>query len=239
MNDEKERLRILEMIDSGVITADEGLRLLDALQGVPIEPSVSTPVDETESEHTYEASSYESGFKDEPEPVIIPEVLDEEDVQQETPSIDPGMDKWRNWWWIPMWVGVGIMVVSALLMYWAWESSGVGFWFACTWFPFTLGVIMMAMAWASRSARWLHVRITQKPGERPQKIAISLPLPIRLTSWFLRIFGRFIPQTEVNGLDGDVLAEAVLALETTSPEAPFYVEVNEGEDGERVEVYIG
>jgi hypothetical protein len=32
--------------------------------------------------------------------------------------------------------------------------------------------------------------------------------------------------------------EVIIALEKTSPEAPFYVEVDEG-DGERVEVYIG
>jgi hypothetical protein len=133
-----------------------------------------------------------------------------------------------------MWVGIGILLIGALLMYWAWSASGFGFWFACTWFPFLLGVAIMALAWSSRTARWLHVRVHQKPGEKPEKISISRPIPLRLTAWFLRMFGNKIPHMEGTSLD-----EIILALDATSPEAPFYVEVNEGEDGERVEVYIG
>jgi hypothetical protein len=51
----------------------------------------------------------------------------------------------------------------------------------------------------------------------------------------VRTFGRFIPQLDRAGLD-----EMILALgQTTSKENPFYVEVNEGDTGERVQVYIG
>jgi hypothetical protein len=35
------------------------------------------------------------------------------------------------------------------------------------------------------------------------------------------------------------LDEVILALDKTSPEQPFYVKVDDGEEGERVEVYIG
>jgi len=92
----------------------------------------------------------------------------------------------------------------------------------------------MALAWGSRTARWLHVRVHQKEGERPQNISISLPLPLHLIAWLLRNFGSYIPNLDATGLD-----EVILALDKTSPEAPLYVEVNEGSDGERVEVYIG
>ena len=68
-----------------------------------------------------------------------------------------------------MWVGIAVTVVSGLLMYLAWQSGGYSFWFACTWFPFLLGVGVMAMAWSSRTARWLHVRIHQPSGEWPKK----------------------------------------------------------------------
>lgn len=133
-----------------------------------------------------------------------------------------------------MWVGIAVTVISGVLMFFAWQSGGFGFWFACSWFPFLLGVGIMALAWGSRTARWLHVRVYQQPGEWPQKIAISLPLPLRLTAWFFRTFGRYIPNMEHTNID-----EIIMALEHTSADAPIYVEVNEGDDGERVEVFIG
>lgn len=239
---ENERARILQMIEDGLISVDEGIELIKALDGrvsaklenqpaqvdefalfsarfeaggVPLEPKAVS-----DSSYSQEAAAEEHS----PQPKECPE--------SETPQ--PNFAKWRGWWWIPMWVGVGITVISAGLMYLAWQKSGLGFWFACTWFPFALGILVMALSWASRTARWLHVRIHQKPGESPQHIAISLPLPIRLTAWFVRTFRDRIPGLEFSGLD-----EVILALQHTNPDAPFYVEVNEGENGERVEVYIG
>jgi hypothetical protein len=35
------------------------------------------------------------------------------------------------------------------------------------------------------------------------------------------------------------LDEAILALDKISPDQPFYVKVDEGDSGEKVEVYIG
>ena len=92
---------------------------------------------------------------------------------------------------------------------------------------------VVALAWASRSAHWIHIRVHQRPGERPQNIAISFPVPLTLTGWFLRTFRSKIPN--IQGVNPD---EMILTLKHVSPEQPFYVEVNEG-DGERVEVYIG
>ena len=90
---------------------------------------------------------------------------------------------------------------------------------------------------ASRTARWIHVRVNTGHASRewPRKISLSFPLPIRLTAWFLRAFGQFIPDLKKTGVD-----ELILALEdNTSPENPLFVDVHEGEDGERVQVYIG
>jgi len=93
----------------------------------------------------------------------------------------------------------------------------------------------MALAVSSRTSRWLHLRVHQKPGERPQTIAISFPLPLRFAAWFVRNFGRYIPKLDQTGLD-----EMILALgKTTGPNSPFYIEVDEGEDGEQVQIYIG
>ena len=157
------------------------------------------------------------------------------DAAQAAP--DPGLDHWRRWWMMPLWVGIGVLLVGSLLMFDAYQSGGVGFGFACATLPFIAGVLIMALAASSRSARWLHVRVraNQDSDDWPHNIALSFPLPIRFTAWLLRTFGAFIPRLKDHGLD-----ELILALaETTSPGSPLYVDVGEGDSGERVQVYIG
>src|SRR5258708_6546342 len=118
----------------------------------------------------------------------------------------------------------------------AFQSSGFGFWLACASLPFAAGVLIMALAAGSRSAHWLHVRVrTNAADDWPHNIALSFPLPIRLTARLLRLAGPFIPQLQDHGLD-----ELILALaETTSAEAPLYVDVDEGAGGGGVQVYLG
>jgi hypothetical protein len=154
---------------------------------------------------------------------------------QSAPEAD--LEHWRRWWMVPMGVGIGVLLVGALLMFAAIQSGGLGFWFACASLPFAAGVLIMALAAGSRSARWLHVRVRTDPAANdwPHNIALSFPLPIRLTAGLLRLVGPFVPQLKDHALD-----ELVLALaETTSAEAPLYVDVDEGDSGERVQVYIG
>lgn len=274
MSYESERLKILEMIDNGLITVDEGVSLLKALDQRQAEPgaisgsleesmlgsdlasksekvifSAPAPAPQSPSETvTFAEPDFEepaasqaesvTNFYEESHPraekVHAPEPEPPIEEEFTSPQIDQNMLKWKGYWWIPFWVAVGITVISAALMYYAWFAGGFSFWFACTWFPFMLGVAVMALAYASRTARWLHVRVHQQPGERPQNIAISMPIPLRLTAWFFRTFKGHIPHMGNSGID-----ELIMALEATNPDTPFYVEVDEGEDGERVEVYIG
>lgn len=253
MPTDEERAQILSMIDSGQITAEEGLRLLKALEGfaelgdeiteaagevVPAEAQPST-VDQAEAGVSVPAPAQtawqetppasEAGVFEQPQPQLIEQAEPESGPAQ----ADARLKKWKNWWWIPLWIGVGITVLGGILMYLAWAANGLGFWFACAWFPFLLGVFILALAWGSRSVPWLHVRVHQKKGDWPRNIAISFPLPLRLTAWFVRAFGDRIPHMDkVNGLD-----QMIIALEKVTPEQPFFVEVDEGD--EKVEVYIG
>lgn len=229
MSEKSERIQILEMIENGVITAAEGARLLQALDK-----------DDRLDEMLEEGTGYSNVFEELSDDSVPPtdggnsgavsgEVL--EDVFQ------PEIEKWRRWWMIPLWIGVGITIIGSLLMFWAYQSSGFGFWFVCSWVPLLLGVGVMAMAWASRSARWLHLRVQQEPGEWPRTIAFSFPLPLRFAGWVLRTFGYFIPK--VNDVDID-FDEMIQVLETsTNSDTPLYVEVDEGDGGETVQIYIG
>jgi hypothetical protein len=111
----------------------------------------------------------------------------------------------------------------------------LSFWFACAWLPLLIGVALMALAWGAQNARWLHLRIRQRKGERPRQINISLPLPLRFTAWLLRTFRGFIPQLDKTAVD-----ELIMALEkTTGPQSPLTLEVEDGPDGEQVQIYIG
>jgi hypothetical protein len=149
------------------------------------------------------------------------------------PSIGPDMQRWKKLWQIPLWIGVVVTVLSSLLMYQAFLAGGFGFLFACTWFPFLLGVGVIALAWSSRNLPWLHLRIQQKPGEKPQRIAISMPLPLGLIRLGLRIFKGKIPNMGNVDLD-----EILRAMEHITPDAPLSVDVDEG-DGEKVQIFIG
>ncbi len=216
MSHSTERLKILEMIDQGVINAEEGFSLLQAL-----DDGEQTLVDDAETA----ANAYTDAN-------AIQATVDQERPQPPDPE---DMEKWKRWWFIPVWVGAGITVIGGGLMYWAWRASGFGFWFACTWLPFLLGVMVLSLGWGSQRSPWLHVRVHQKSGETPQKIAISFPIPIRFTAWLLRTFGHFIPNMDATGLD-----EVILALgDTKDQEIPFFVDVDEGKDGEKVQVFIG
>ncbi len=224
MTNEMERLQILEMIEKGVITAEEGVRLLNSLQSEPV--GYSLP----QQSPTPSASSWKPS---EPQ-VIVEPAASKEKTSPAQFDFDNGIKRWRSWWWIPLAVGIVITVASGSLMFLAYQKSGFGFWFACLWFPLLLGVVVISLAAASRTTRWLHVRIHQEPGEWPGTIAISMPLPIRFAAWVLRVFRPHIPNMDNTNLD-----EIILALEKTSPDQPFYVKVDEGGSGEKVEVFIG
>jgi len=250
MEDKSETMHILEMIESGKISVEEGLGLLSAL-GVGDEPVVDDAASLVTSVSLVEESPGPLKFS-EPIPPPSPAwnssseaLAGEQTVAASAPQIlvdtspaepPPDARKWRRWWTIPLWIGVGLSVLGGVLLYAAVQSTGgINFWFFCAGVPFTLGVLAIILAWQSRTSPWLHLRVQQAPGESPQRIAISMPLPTRLLAWFLRTFGHKIPS-----MDGQELDQIILAVgKNTSPENPIYIQVDEGENGEKVEIFIG
>ena len=228
MIEKSERLEILEMIQNGVISASQGADLLKALENA-YEDGVAYDQDEEEIADQTAHETDQSPTQQDEEGFTGKRSPEEESLMSAQTS------RRRGWWLVPLWAGTAITILSGALMYWAFQSTGFSFWFACAWLPFLFGLALMALGGSSRNVRWLHLRVQQKHGEWPERIAFSFPLPLRLAAWFLRTFGRFIPKFEGTGID-----EIILALEqNTNAENPFYVEVDEGEDGERVQIYIG
>ena len=214
MTSNNERLEILEMIQRGTINAREGLKLIEAL---------GETRDNFDEEYLLAKARLEGGTE--------PEAGDGFDPQ----PVMEDLEKWKKWWIIPFWIGAGITVFGAALMYWALSAWGIGLGFILAWIPFLIGVGILVLGWNSRTGPWLHLRIQQKPGEKPQRISISFPLPIRFFAWSLRTFGNLIPGLNATGVD-----EIILALgESARGETPLFIDVNEGDEGEQVKIYIG
>ncbi|RPI86288.1 MAG: hypothetical protein EHM41_09040 [Chloroflexi bacterium] len=227
MGDESERMQILELIESGKISAEEGIKLLQALDGqVELDndplPPPSPPATQVLVET--ERSSFGSSSAQSNEEVVTPH----------HPVMPSDVERWRKWWMIPLWIGVGITVIGAVLMFFAWRATQMSFWFACAWVPFLMGIGVMLFSLASSRMRWLHLRVYQNSGEWPRKISFSFPLPIRFIAWLIRVFGRYSKDVRDKGID-----QIIMALEKTNPDEPFFLEVDDDKDGDRVEIYIG
>ncbi|MFN2151264.1 MAG: SHOCT-like domain-containing protein [Anaerolineales bacterium] len=212
-------MRILEMIDAGEISPEEGARLLQG--GESSEPM--------ESIFSEEADTPDS----EPEPARV-EVVSAPDSERFAAAEPEKIERWQQWWMIPLWIGVGITVLSGLWMNSLLQKDNFGFWFYFSWLPLILGITLIALAWASRTAPWLHVRVKQS-GESPENVAVSFPIPLRLSAWVLRTFGGHI-----SGLDNTNVDEIITAIDLyATSKQPIYIQVDVDEDGEHVEVFIG
>ena len=233
-----EWLEILNRVQKGEITAQQGADLLQQLEASTITPPGTTPM--------LEEPSRSGSGESEPVEAVEPDLIVEESDASRFSS-DPQADQarmeddikrlnaWRIWWLAPFGAGLGIFVLSAVLMAWGYSNDRL-FWFYCAWLPLALGLVVLVLGAWSRQARWLHLRINEPVGEKgkgPQRVAISLPLPTRLAGWMLRLAGPRIPK-----LNDQKLETIVPMLDSLSDSRePLMVEVD-GKDGEKVQVYI-
>ncbi len=234
MTSDEERRLILEMIESGKISADEGLRLLKALEEAEDESSPAPPlsefkISESRSQPSQAATMANVNLRGAPDAGAAP-------MLNRSAVVPPPQARgWRRWWLIPLGLGLGLIILAAWWMQRAIQTRGLGWEFYCAWLPLAFGLAIILLAWQSRSLRWVHVRIEQKPPKWPSKIQLSFPLPTGLISWLLRHVGVKIPALERSAVD-----ELLLALEkTVSNDQPIYIDIDEGQDGEKVQVYIG
>ncbi len=137
--------------------------------------------------------------------------------------------RFKFWWLIVLAVSLGITGLGA------WLGSLGGWWWLLAGPTLLIGVVMFVLALATRNSVWVHVRVNTGQDSWPRRIAISVPLPLRLTAWFFRTFKNWIPE-----LEGTAVDELILELErSVSSDAPIYIHVEDGIGGERVEVRLG
>ena len=206
----EEQKKILKMVEDGKISADDALKLIQALESSTNESVIlSLP-----------SSSFDPG----------PGLEKNGSLEFEEIAF-----KARQLWQVLVWVGVSVVVLSAYWLYSLILASNYGFWFYCAILPLFFGVLLMALFTGSKNSRWLYVNVEQPRDEWPRNITFGIPLPLGLASWFLRNFGY-----SIEGLNHAAVGEILEFLSKGfSTNEPLIINVNEIDRSERVQVYIG
>jgi hypothetical protein len=222
---EQEREQVLKMIENGTISPEDGLKLMHTLDQNPAEDEVSSGKTIVSAHSALKVDVEMNGSQ----------AKAEKSSFEFDPRIARVKDTVRRLWQIPLWIGVAITILSAWGMFRLVQAARFNFWFFCLVITLLLGVLVIAASIGSRKARWLFVDVHQKPSDTPSRIFLGFPLPLKFAAWFLRAFGRYIPDLGKTNLD-----EVIQVVETGfSGKEPLVVNVDEGEEGERVQVYIG
>lgn len=135
-----------------------------------------------------------------------------------------------------LWIGIIFTVLSAWAMFGIQQKAGANFWFYCMGMPLFLGILFTVMGAGSGTSRWLYINVDRSRQEEwPKNITLALPLPLGLVSWFLKNFGSRISGLKHTNVD-EVVRAIAMAKNITEP---LIVNVDDSDDGERVQVFIG
>ncbi len=206
MTSDESRLEILKKVADGTLTIEEGADLIGILErGKTVQQSES--------------------FASEPELI---------DQNQEVVS-----SRVSGWWkslWSLILIGGAILTgFSAFWAYQGYQKAGLGWGFWLAWIPFILGILIMLFGWVLLDSPWLQLKILTTDLEKPKKIQLTIPLPLKLASWTLKTFHNYLPQEvhnmEINGM----LTEIEGSLKRGEP---FQIEVDDKDDGDQVFISI-
>ena len=206
------RLEILQKIESGEVTPEDGLRQLNAIDGDPFA---------TGQEFTGPA----------PDPAV--EIISSGRPDQgSTPKADmPDFARFRVISWALFGAFLLLTLISANWMIQGWQLRPYGWGFWLSWIPFAIGVLGKA---TSLNTPWLHVRVSETENGKRKNIRISLPLPLGMASWFFKMNPSWLPQEVREKNIGETLREVNRSI---TRDEPFFIEVDE--EDQHVEIYIG
>jgi hypothetical protein len=233
---DQEREQVLKMIEKGTISPEDGLKLMQTLDQTPADDEIPAGTTRTGDETGQQADANQHRA----------ETQKEKSSFEKDPRIEQVKSTVRRLWQIPLWIGVLITVLSAWGMFSMVQAARFNFWFYCLSAPLLLGVLVIVAAIGSRTAKWIFVDVHQKPGERPSRIFMGFPLPLKFVAGLLRLIRNWFPSLAKEmdddkngpGMEGAIKIMELVETGITSNE-PLVVNVDEGNDGERVQVYIG
>jgi hypothetical protein len=205
MMDRDSRLSILEKVAKGELSIEESAELLKRMEIEAEQPISSTP-EENKADNIVEK-----------------------------PVSNPDSNRWKQWWLIPFGIFTFLTILAGSLTATSYFNNGIkfGFWISLVFF--FICVFGMVVSFMAKNARWIHIRVTQKPGKRPGVINLSFPLPLRFARWAMNNFSWAMPEK----LRDKSVGEAIKGFEDSiSHDESFHVLVDE-DDGDHVEIYIG
>ena len=206
MTSDESRLEILKRVGDGILSIDEGSELIGILAGVGTKHAASEGID--------------------PPPA----------TDQSTESVSPQVSNWWKAVWSLILVGGAVLTgFSSYWVYQGYQKAGFGWGFWLSWIPFIIGVLIMLLGSTLMDSPWLHLRVNARNSNKPRKISITMPLPLKLASWVFRVFGHYMP-AEVKDMRIDEMLNEV--ENTLKRGEPFQVEVEDKEDGDQVYIYI-
>ena len=212
----EERRKILQMVQDGKISAEQAASLMRALDEDPEPTEADVEVIDTGTFYRNDAGASGEAF--------------------DAPEFEEIKRRARRFAMIPLWIGVAITVLSAWGIYSVQERSGLNFWFFLLIIPLMIGVLLIALGAGGQTSKWLYVNVDRRNShDGPRNITLGFPLPLGLTAWFLRTFGR-----NIHGMRNTNVDEIIQILDATGKSgAPLIINANDKEDGEHVQVYIG
>jgi hypothetical protein len=210
--------KILQMVEAGTITGAEAEKLLAALEELE-------PRERVETVHLPEAEA------DVSETIVTPEG---EVVYDPAEPDTPDMDYFRHFWRLPFLASFVALLFSGAALWAVLQFGGALYLLLFCLAPF-FGLAMVAtlLTLWSRWAYWIHIRVHEKRGKR---IAISLPVPLRLMGVVLRFAGRHAGKGPAGNLA--TVSTLLESLDETPKGEPLMIAVDD-EDGDRVRIFIG
>jgi hypothetical protein len=209
----EEKKKILQMVEDGKVTAEEAMTLIKAIE----ENSVEDEVEVLEAEAFFGDDTGSSAER------------------SAAPEFEEIKARAQKYIVIPLGIGIFLTVLSAYWMYTLIQNSNYGFWFVFAWFPLLVGILLVALSAGGLNSRWLYVNVDQQEGDWPQHITLGFPLPLGVIGWIMKNFGHFI-----RGMDNANVDRIIAMLSVTDGlDELLIINVDEGDHGEQVQVYIG
>jgi cytochrome bd-type quinol oxidase subunit 1 len=203
-----EKLEILEMLNQGTITVEEANRLLEAVQ----DDTPPTTKSETDS----------------------------------PPPAAPNLQRFRHLSYIPFGVFVLLLVLAAWGTY-ALSRRADGQITAGFVAMLVVLVLCSLLTWftfAMTRMPWLHVRVRSKSGQTPEgkasykRFIISLPVPLALAQWGLRIAPRYVSEEQAAQVEMAASVLQSVRHDLGKPGTdPIAIDVDDND--ERVQIYFG
>jgi hypothetical protein len=229
MTNKSERMRILEQVEKGELSADEGIGALSEAQSDYETEEIGpppTPLQVLEALDKGEISAEQAR-----EQIADKSSEDEAPHTDNTYQIFSGGESRRGrFWQLLLATGVGLILISALWMNARLQSAGYDFWFFSAWLPLAIGVLLVSLGWASRNSSWLSVKIHSSDSAGSDKLHFHIPLPLGILRWAIFRF-----EHRINGVNMSKLNE-LLASKGPLKE-PIVIQF-EDDDGDEIEAII-